>query len=130
MNNIKKLTTILMMLFTISSISQKQINFAGMTFGSDKLFHAGVGTGIGIGTIYLDMHTERELNPFAGTLISLVAATGKEMFDSFNGGRFNGQDIIWTIVPTFTIDLGKIIFKKRKRPNVGEYMKKIKKSKT
>lgn len=111
----KKLTTILLILLSISSISQEKIDFAGMTFGSDKLLHAVVGTGIGISTIYLDKHTERELNPFAGTLISLAAATGKEMFDSFNRGRFNGNDIIWTIAPALTIDLGKIVFKKRKK---------------
>ena len=115
----KKLLTILIMLFTINSISQKQINFAGMTFEQDKLYHAGVGTAIGGAFLFVD-YDKNKMNPFAATLVSLCVATGKEMFDSFNGGRFNFKDIAWTVTPTFTIDLGRLVFKKRKKPIVIE----------
>lgn len=90
-----------------------------MKFGQDKLYHAGVGTAIGGASLFID-YDKNKMNPFTATLVSLVAATGKEMFDSFNGGRFNFNDIAWTVAPTLTIDLGRFVFKKRNKPIIIE----------
>jgi hypothetical protein len=83
----------------------------------DKYYHAGAGTGIAISSHLI--LKGGNVNPMKGTLITVPIAFGKEMHDSFNGGKFSGQDFFFTVVSAAIIDLSvlgiKKIFKKKTR---------------
>ena len=82
----------------------------------DKYYHAGVGAGISVSS-HLIFKGEN-VNPIKGTLLTTPFAFGKELHDSFNGGKFSGQDIAFTLISAAIIDLSilgiKRIFRKKK----------------
>ena len=86
----------------------------------DKYYHAGVGTTIAISSHLV--FKSNNVNPYKGTLIATPIAFGKEIYDSYNGGRFSFADIGATILPTILIDTGVLIFKKKNKIiNIDEF---------
>jgi hypothetical protein len=79
----------------------------------DKYYHAGVGTGIAISS-HLIFKGEN-VNPYKGTLLTAPIATGKELYDSYNGGKFSFSDIGATLLIPVLIDTGVLIVKRVKK---------------
>ena len=72
----------------------------------DKQYHSYAGIGIATSVILANKFIiKREMNPIAPTLAALTIGAGKEFYDSFNGGRFSGKDLLYTTASAAIINV-------------------------